>query len=321
MPFRLFLLAGACALLPVLAHCAETSPVPLPIELRASALVTGSRIVLGDVAVIASQPMASSIEQVELGRAPRVGYVERVTRAQVEQAIRRQQGAAPVVFAWSGADSAAVRVRSQTVASYDLAAAAVAAVQKDFAAPGIKLEVAAVIQPADLQVPSGAVELRPRRAASAVLAPRMPQWIDLVVDGAVYRSVVVQLAVTARQLVYVAKHSMAQGAWASEDDFSVEETNVAGLVPAPVAGRLAPFRLAVPLKANQPLSSSAMSINGKVLRGDQVRLVTRSGQIGIETMGIAMAEASPGQLLTVRPAGASAIVTGRVSHSGTVDIE
>lgn len=317
---RFLLLLGACALLPGLAQASLSAPAALTIELRPAALIDHPRIVLADVARIdGTQPGAGELDHLELGPAPRVGYVERLTRAQVEQAILRS--ARFNAIAWSGAPSVAVRTRAQTVHGDQLAAAAIAAAEHEFADSQTKLEVTLSAPPADLDVPAGPLELRARRVGPDYQAQHVPLWIDLLVNGAVYRSAVVQLAIAARRPAYLALHPMAPGARAGAADFAVADANVAGTGALPVGASLAPFRVRVPLKAGQLLASSAVGAGDQVLRGDQVRLLVRSGQIGIETSGVAMAEAGPGQLLAVRPAGASAIVTGRVSQSGTVDIE
>jgi len=314
MLFRSLLLSGACALSSI------ASAAPLAIELRSDALIDHARIALADIAIVqAEQPLAATLVKLELGQAPRIGYVERLTRAQIEQAIRRHVGVAHSAVAWSGADSVVVRAQSQSVKSSELAAAAVDTLRKQFASADMQLDAAPSVAPADIDVPTGKLELRGRPAPA--LGARIPLWIDLVVDGAHYRSVVVPLTVTARRAAYVAARDMERGAWATQDDFTVSEISVAGFDAVKVGGQIAPFRLREPLKAGQPLGLAAINVSGKVLRGDQVRLIVRTGQIGIETAAVAMAEAAPGQLITVRPAGGSDIVTGRVGHSGTVTIE
>lgn len=316
MYFPFLLLLGAWALLPACSQASQPS-APLVIELRASALLDHARIALADVAVIPADQ--AELAQVELGKAPRVGYVERLTRAQIEQMLRRQAGVSSV--GWSGADSVAVRTQSQTVPATALAEAAVSAVRSQFLPAHPRLEVKVAVNPVSLEVPVGKVELRARLLGSAALTARMSQWIDLLVDGVVYRSAVVQLNVSALQKVYVARRALEQGAWVSADDFAVVDVNVAGVTPVAVGAPLQPFRLREKLKDGQLLVATAQLGGGKVLRGDQVKLVINSGQIGIETAAVAMAEAGPGQMLAVRPVGGSDIVTGRVGRSGAVTIE
>ena len=59
----------------------------------------------------------------------------------------------------------------------------------------------------------------------------------------------------------------------------------------------------------------------KEKRGDQVRVLVKAGQIGIETTAIALADAGPGQVLQVRPSGGKDAIAGRLDQTGTVTIE
>lgn len=316
MLFRSMTLLAACA------FTCHASASPLAIALRADALVGNTRFTLADVAVVdAAQPLAATLDRLELAHAPRVGYTERLTRRQLEQIIRRHAPADAAAISWSGADSVAVRTRSQAVSGQVLMSAATDGLRAQFEGADLRLDVQVLTEPADADVPEGQVALRVRPVQASALSARVPLWLDLVVDGAVYRSVVVPVAVTARRTAYVAAHAMDSGAWATREDFTVADASMAGIDAVKVDAVLAPFRLRQPMKAGQVLATDAVIPSGRVLRGDQVRLVVSAGQIGIETSAIAMAEGAPGQLIAVRPIGAKDTVTGRVSQSGSVTIE
>jgi flagella basal body P-ring formation protein FlgA len=322
MRFRIrFMLAAAvCALVPAAACAAAPAPRTLAVELRADVQVAGGAVALGDVALLdANDPGAARLAAVRLGTTPRVGYVERFTRAQIAQAVRRQSDVAAI--AWSGAESVVVRGQSHEVGADALASAAIDAVRAEFGVANPGLEVRLAAQPAPLEVPNGRLELRARRVSGTVLAKRMAQWVDVLVDGAVYRSAVVQLAVSQQRRVYVARRALEQGAWAGPADFTVSDANAAGLAAVAVGPALEPFRLRAALKEGQVLAAGAMLNEGKILRGDSVRIIVRNGQIGIEAGAVALAEAGPGQQLAVRPNGGGDPLTGRVSQAGTVIIE
>ncbi|KQQ96179.1 flagellar basal body P-ring formation chaperone FlgA [Massilia sp. Leaf139] len=322
MRFRLHSLfaIGACALLPAAACAADQAPRTMALELRAEAQVAGVGIALGNVAILdTGHPGAARLAALHLGKTPRVGYVERFTRAQIAQAVRRQSDVEAI--AWTGADSVAVRAQSHAVGTDALAAAAIDAVRAEYGAAHPGLEVRLAGQLAPLEVPDGRLELRARRVSGTVLNKRMTQWLDVLVDGAVYRSAVVPLAVSQQRQVYMARRALEQGAWVGPADFTVSDANVAGLAAAAVDPALQPFRLRTPLKEGQVLAAGAMLNEGKILRGDSVRIIVRNGQIGIEAGAVALAEAGPGQQLAVRPNGASETLTGRVGQAGTVIIE
>jgi len=292
------------------------------IALRENVVLEHARVTLADVATVqADERTSAAFNAIVLGHAPRIGYTERLTRAQIELLVRRHSDAGNAVLSWTGANAVALHTAAQTVRGDAMTAAAIAALRSTYAAPGRQLDVSTASPVADVDVPVGQLSIRPRALGGAALAPRTPVWLDLVVDGAVYRSVVVQLAPTMHQNAYVAKHALEQGAWVGAADFAVVQSNVAGVQAVPVVTALAPFRLARPVKAGQLLDVSAQAPGGKVLRGDQVRVLVKAGQIGIETTATAMADAGPGQVLQVRPAGGKDIIAGRLDQSGTVTIE
>lgn len=163
--------------------------------------------------------------------------------------------------------------------------------------------------------------MRARRIDGTVPARRMPLWVDVLVNGVVYRSTVVQLAVSQYSKVYVARRTLEQGSRVQVADFTVADADIVGIAAVKVDASLREFRLRAPLREGQVLTTSAMIDGVGVSRGDHVKLVASRGQIGIETAAIAMADAGPGQLVAVRPAGTSEVVNGRVSATGTVIIE
>lgn len=290
---------------------------PLRLELRSSVLLDHARVTLGDVALL---PEGDPLATLELGAAPRVAYVERLSREQIGLAIRRRAGVAREI-AWSGAASVALQSQSQTVAAATLAQAAVDGVLAAWqgSLPGMTVDVAAA--PAALEVPLGAIDIRMRALSEPRLAARMPVWLDIRVDGALYRSLVVPLLVAARQPVYVARHALAAGAQAVGDDFERRDGNVVGLEALPAAPQAQGWRLRHALAQGQVLTQAAMPQAGMVFRGDAVRLLIRHGAVEIEARGVALADAAPGQALAVRLPAAAEAVNARVGPTGAVVIE
>jgi flagella basal body P-ring formation protein FlgA len=221
---------------------------------------------------------------------------------------------------WSGAAAVAVRTKTQSVSAQTLSDAAMSAVRAQFAANGRNVTVALSAPPADVELPVGQIAVR-QRGRVKVQAGRAPVWLDLLVENQVYRTVVVQVSVSARQQAYVALHAMATGALVGAQDFALTDTEVAGLDVVPADQLLMPFRVAHAIRAGETLTPAAMLASGKIMRGDEVRVLIQAGQIGIETAATAMNDAHPGEVIRVRRAGGSDIVSGRVSQSGAVIIE
>ncbi len=321
MSLRTSLLLGAATLLPMHSYARPPDGAGVSVELRAEVLLDHARIALADVAVIhADAAQAAPLAAIDLGSAPRVGYVERFSRAQVEQAIRRTTANAGPIR-WSGATAVAVRTEVQTVTAQALSDAAVSALRRHFGGVGGNTAISVDAPPADVLVPVGQVALRPRALPARPEHGRSPVWIDVLVNGAMYRSVVVQLAVSVRRQAYLARHDIEAGSLVTAADFELVEADVAGTDALAAQPPLAPFRAARALRAGQPLTGAAMLAGGTVLRGDPVRLTIHAGAIGIDTAGVAMDDARPGQQVRVRPSGSQDIVTGRLAPSGAVIID
>lgn len=304
-PYQFILLAVTAAPIPGAAQS---------LELLEAALVDHARIVLADVARVPAR-----LALVELGRAPRIGYVERIDRLRIEQAIRRVSNHGTLT--WSGATSVAVRTKTQCIAAKALVDVAMAAAAAQFGGAGRDLTISLAAPVADVDVPAGRVTVVPGPVPARMQSGRATVWVGLVVDGEPYRSVPVRFAIAARQQVYVARMPLPVGAFAQARDFDLAEAEVDDANVVPTESLLPTFRIGRAIRAGQPLVRAAMLQSGQIMRGDQVRVRVEAGPIGIETSAVAMTDARPGEALKVRPAGARAVVAGRVSHSGYVVID
>jgi flagella basal body P-ring formation protein FlgA len=306
-----------CSLV-LLAGCSAASAASqLTLELRGTVLLERPRITLGDVARL-PEDAAQALASLELGASPRVGYVERLSRAQIAQLLARRAGIEPGALAWSGAASVALRTKSQTVASQDLSAAAARAVRGVFSARFPDIVAESAVAPAGIELPLGEYRITVRPVDTGRITARIPVWLDVWLAGAVYRSVVVPVAVRVQRQVFVARRDLAAGALVGPADFEAREQNVAALGAAPAPWPVAQWRLRQRMWAGQVLDERSLAPAGLVLRGDPVRLVVRTGAIAIEADAVALADAAPGERLAVRAAASREAVTGRLDPSGVI---
>lgn len=315
-------LACVIAFAPAVAGAASPQGVPaLALTLRQDVQLDQPRILLGDVAVLPAGA-ASALARLDLGAAPRVNAVERLSRAQIALLIRRRLPQPPEALAWSGAESVNVQRRAQSVAGSVLGQAAVDAVLAAYGPRFPGLQAALASQPGDVDIVPGAYTIKARALDTARLPARTPVWLDLLVDGQVQRSVVVAVGFTWQRPAYLARRSLAAGSKVAPDDFEVREMNVAGLDAQPVnAAGQGGWRMRRPLQAGQVLTSAQVPPGGTVFPGDTVLLQARSGAIGIDVEAVVQAEAAPGQRVAVRTRHSSDTLTGRLTAAGTVVIE
>jgi flagella basal body P-ring formation protein FlgA len=303
---------------PLLALCMQSGDAhgaAMPLSLRASVTLDHPVLLLGDL-VDAPPETDAAVLALPLGQAPRVGHVLRVRQLDLEAQLRRQGIAAHIT--WRGAAAALVVTRTQRLAPQLLREAASAHLRQILAEPGDTFEVA--VPDMAVEIPQRPYQLRARPVD--VHSARVLVWLDIIVDDAVYRSVVLPATVTRTRTAWVARRALAGGSAVERLDFTVSEVDVSGLDALPaVPEALAGARLRGALRAGQVLTAQAVAPAGTVLRGDPVRLTLHAGALAIDAAGVAQASAAPGQMVAVRAASSGEILSGRVNRAGHVVIE
>lgn len=293
------------------------------IELRHEVLLGGSRMTLADVAEIGAADAAvrRAFGAVVLGRAPMPGYLEQRSRAELDMALRGQALSSGQTIVWRGAASVKVRSATQQLDPARLLELARQRLREAYT--DVELDASLATPLPELLAPAGTLQYRARLADPSRPRARMAVWIDVIADGAVYRSVVVPLAVTARRGVYLARRALPAGATATADDFAEARQDVAGLADAALAPGALPHggRVREALAPGQVVTVRQMAPADMVLRGDRVRLVIAAAGIAIETSALAQADAVVGQRVQVRPERSNELVTARVMAPGVVSVD
>jgi flagellar basal body P-ring formation protein FlgA len=302
------------ALLCAAALACPTFVAAAVLELREQVLIGQPRVQLADVAAITGDG-AGRLANMDLGSAPRIGYVQRWTRAELAELIRRR-GAGEVE--WQGAQQVHLRTASRLVDAAAMLAEAGRAMQATFGAGGA-LQLSPLTQPVEVEAPQDA-QLVARPLAGRPLAPRMDVWLDLVWHGTVYRSVRVALSVQALRELYVARRDLVPGEAVGADDFVRQQADAAQLGEAAALALPLRWRMLHALRAGQALAAGQVPQAGALRRGEQVRVLWQDGALRIERAGTALADAAPGGRVAVRMAG-GAEVSGRVEQDGTVRVD
>jgi len=309
--------------MPAIAVAATAAPqvdMTVRIELRPDASVIGRSVTLGDITIIEEGVGRElGLGALRIADAPLAGRALRLSREAIDRQIRKRfPGLAQVN--WSGTMSVDVRIATQLVAADTIKKIAQDQLQKELGAGYRRLEIDLSASVADVEVPAGEVVLKPRPLNAARLRPRLPVWVDVYVDGVFYRSVVVPLAVTASQTIYVAGRNLGEGALLSPSDFLVKEEGLTSgsvdyIAPADVQPGQ---RLRKALAPGQALTRKDLTTAGTVLRGEQVTLVTTEGAVMIEAPALLEHEARIGELVKVRTENGTGPVSGQLVSPGLV---
>jgi flagella basal body P-ring formation protein FlgA len=315
----------ATALAALLATGAVARAGEVEIDLRGEALLDHPHMTLADLAVVgaADERLRQIFSRLPMGHAPLAGYVERRSRAELDLAVRSQAASVGQVIIWRGADSVKIRAESQLLDNELIFFVARKHLLELFGPAYGDMEIRLASPLAQLSAPVGVASLSARTVDASRLRGRMAVWVDVTVHGALYRSVLLPMIVTARRQAYVAKRALPVGALVGADDFVSRPVALDGLGEAPLApGALAKgVRLRRALAAGQVVGGQHVASTAMVLRGDRVRLLAAGGGIAVETGAYAQADGTVGQAIQVRPERSNETVSARVIAPGVVGIE
>jgi flagella basal body P-ring formation protein FlgA len=307
-----FLLLAAMMLLG-----AEACAGVVRVALHPHAVVTGPQVLLGEVAALdGAAADVASLSRLPVAASPRAGIVRHLRVEEVDAALRRVRKESGVQL--GGAAETSVTAAVRTIEGSELADQALAALRQLPEAAGMSLEPGGPV--ASLEVPAREFSLRARQIDAATLAPRMTVWVDVLVDGRVYRSAQVPVAVTDERTVLVALADMAAGDELVAARFETVRRNVAGARAAPLAaGKLqAGLRLARRLRAGEVLGQDCLALADAVMAGDRVRVLSRESGLLIEMVGTVVHGGVPGQAVDVRVAHSGQALKGVLAAGATV---
>ncbi|MRW94165.1 flagellar basal body P-ring formation protein FlgA [Duganella sp. FT80W] len=294
------------------------------LDLRAEVLLHQPRATLADVAVVtaADPDLQQAFASVVVSSAPLAGYVEQRSRAELELALRGQALALGHSIVWRGATAVRLRTEVQQLDNAVLLEVARDALLQALGNEGRVEVVLATPLPA-MAAPTGALSYQARLLDASRLRARMAVRVEVMVQGTLYRSVIVPLAVRAYRRVYVAQRMLAAGNQVVAGDVIEREQDIAplGQSPVPVGALHDGARLRQSVEAGQVLGAQHLVADGALLRGDRVHLRMMAAGIAVETMAVAQADAAAGQLVRVKPERSNETVLARVITPALVRIE
>lgn len=292
----------------------------LHVTLKESAGVEGARVTLASVLApdAAALPALRPLLSADLGAAPLPGYALRLGRADIARRLRARHPGAELD--WSGADAVRVERLASPFDGAALVGAAEAHLRRQLAPLGARLELRPAQRPPELQLPAGAVELRPRALNAHALHPEMTVWVDILVDGLPFRAVAVPFRVAAFARVLAGRGELGAGIRPGCADLDVIEADIARLESLPLAADCT--RVAGQLKRRlgprSPLLASHMLVPAAVTQGEQVMLRVTQGAIELESRAVALMSGEIGQPVEVRAASSKHPIRAEVVAPGVV---
>ncbi len=304
---------------------AEPGADTVRLVLKPEVIVSTSEVRLGDVAEISAskQALQKSLGDLVIASAPRVGYVEQITRLQLMNLLKARPDSGALQIEWGGPILTKIRTSAQTVTTASLSETAIEGVRAQLAGQFPSLEIKTGVVPKDVAVPNGDLALRIRPIDANQLYAKIAVWVDIFVNGSIYRSVVVPLYLHHESEVLVAKRNIAEGSNAITADFELRRENVIGVNGAVAKGELGGSspRLGKAIAQGQILTSKHLVQTGAVLRGDWVKLIYADAAISLETRALAEQNGQIGDLISLKLNNNADSITGRIVSAGVVEVQ
>lgn len=293
---------------------------PALITLHEHAVVTAAHIRLADVADVQAVDPArrESLQAAKIAPAPGIGTHRTLTRKDVERSLARTAEHGFVI------EGAPVTTIERPAADYEGAAfvdvarrfllARLSEEHPDLA----RLEVTPVGDLPAVRGPAGESRLTARSVRGDMLAKRVSVWVDLEINGALYRRVPVWLAVNAYRPVWVSQRAYRGKEPFMTSDFAVEERDVAALRGAPLAldASLAGLRARRSMSAGGIVQAADVEAQPPVIAHEEIDVRLLAGPIAIDTRAIAEEEGARGAYIRVRNPASALTYTARVVDRG-----
>ena len=314
----------AAALLAASIASAHASGV-VQIELHPLVQAAGADVTLGEIAALTTGdlPLLKKLMAVPLGSAPRAGETVGLSRIELARWIQVRTGLREDQLEWKGPLATQVQRAASEVSGERLAAAAGESLREWLAARSTRAEIELTSVPRDVAVPAGALVVKARAIPhDQPIARRTSVWLDLWVDGQFVRTVPVGFDVTAYGPAYVAAQDAPAGAPADFTRPQLREVPLAGRSVEPIARRPSGAQQLVhPVAVGQVITARDVQPRPAVTRGDWVPLRIRSGGMELESRAEVLQNGGVGQLVNVKPRGATGTLEARVLGPGRVEID
>lgn len=325
------LLAAAGAAAAAASGAAEPLAV---VRVPARAAVLGPDILLGDIAQIetADEELAGRLAALSLGRAAIPGQVRELNMATVRVRMRQQSLPEKHIVIEAEKPSVAVATRALEVPGPALAEAARTAVLEQALPAGAAADPVwraaelslTCVDPGPAVVADGALALHVSRV-SGTPPGSMTAAVDIVVDGAVRRTVMVRCDALVALDVPVVTAPVARHDALTEDNVAVERREFASLprgllLPeAVLAGPGAGLRATRPLTPGTVLTDSMVEAAPVVLRGAPVTIVAATARIHVAAPGVALEDGRVGDVIRVQNSLSGQVIRARVAAADRVE--
>lgn len=270
--------------------------------LHEQAEVTNLRYRLGDIAAIQADDADTRVRLagVEVGHAPRAGYVAAIARETVAGVVESRLPGLRGKVRWQGAEQIRVSSRGVRHSAESFISVARSHLREQLEQDFEEVELHVANEPDDFVTPEGDLEFVPRLPRRRPLK-RMCVWIDVYWQGERIRTIPAWFAVRAWRRALVLDSPVSAREVLTGVAASVRRVDAAALAGVPVEPGLdrGAFWTRRDLPQGHVLVDSDLALRPEVRAGERVRAHVRSGAIDLVIVGLAQADGYEGDRVPV----------------------
>lgn len=293
------------------------------IRISAETAVDSDRVTLGDIAEIsgANEETKTRLQKIALGYAPNIGMTREIFKDKILLSIAAA-GFAKTDFAFIAPPKIFVRRTAQTVNQNQLRAAIEQAVLGNFQNENIEAKIVRLDLPADIQTPSGNVEIRVGKLNAANLFLPFSVALEILIDEKIVRRTSATVQVEASAEILVAARDLVSGEKITETDVKKEIRRLEKPLNYYLrdASKLRGNVLTKNLSDGAAMTSDTVAAGYVIRGGDSVRIVGESGKMQIIINGEARSSGRIGDRIAVKNLQSGTILQATIVDEGLVKV-
>lgn len=300
---------------------AEANGDSLTLALKQEVTVEDEKVYLADVLQQASYQRVKQLgfKNLPITNAPPLQGKRILRSVQVEQTLRVNGFSGN--YHWNGSQSVLVSRGGRDFAPSNLEDAVRRWVVEQ-STPENDYQMERVVTPRITQIPHGKLTYRIRKRGNRGLVGRNSLSVDLLVDDAVFRTVVVQATISVERLVATLNRDVERGQQITEDDVSWDYRRL-DHIGAPLVSpeNFAQISARTLIRAGSVLTKNQVSVTPLVVRNQPTRVTAVNGSLMVRMKAMAMDNGAAGDHVRLKNLQTGKIFVGLVEADGTVIVD
>lgn len=293
----------------------------IAVQFQANATVTGSRIVLGDIATIRyGGELTQPLSQLPVASSPAPGKTKELYTPSVINSLRNRKEVVDVD--WQGSPTINVQRLATTISKTQIESILGRFLQENSdRLPKAEIRLTILRSPEEVIVPAGTLSWKVTPSKAAIFGSSSFS-IAFNVDGRSAGNCIVRVRLVALGEVAVAATSLRKGEILSPSSIRLEKRDLGDLdEPFTETGDLLGLEAAKTISAGTVLDHDNITAPSIIRRGEMVTIIARRGPMQLTTKGLAKADGHRGQMIKVKNISSNKMIYCRVDRPGVVSVE